>query len=1712
MQPHNMHASVSIVVIFISLATLPAEAILLSDDVSFQRLCDGQSTPWQAVGTTDHYVHLGCNHDPPSIDGVAFSAHPAIPHETIGIQQKVTAPTATSLRLTAWVRASGIAEAELPIGKIMLIRCDNCDIDTTYGYASLNASDIVFEFPIQSAIAEWALMQHTFTVDATGVYLFGIYATCMGDLSVDQVSISSVASLATTPELTTFNEYPDNWVGGFAAFEYTCPPGHAISETFTTVDTGIENPFAWRVECEPLMAPWLVDTAETVWLSNTSTANCGLQDGKVGVMVGVRSTSDTGGTEATQFACRYYDHFNVSSCQTTLTLEGAPLFHIHHSEGAVLQGIAWINDTQAAITMCTMDCPEGRQLIGLDCRVGTASTHTQFRHHVTEYGVFDTIAATGNLGVVGSEFPEPEFVAYNVTTNILSWALKPEMSYDRFKFHFQGLAKFKMLLEFKLLGADHHAIANKDIHFDNLTVEFVEGVSTNHIVFTILEKVQRSGQDTFALRVESTTFLAKTSFRAMILNFHFQSNFTQHFEMEPINWNYVQVAYDTASIGTEVGPFVSTIDSDPPSFGKTCPTEDIVAVLDSPLDSEAYVSYKPIIATDNSGTVEISSSHLPSNPFPGGRTQVVVNATDPRGNMAQCIFHVVVRRTNATLKLQVESPVPVMSSLIDPGVGMLHTFHFAANETQSASVNLTGVTVPATPVPEIPSFTANLFDYGQVCMIIRPLTGYAYVLHKDVQLVANLQWTSDVPASTDTEEEHACRVQHSFQDFGDSTIAFGDADLNDASHAENACKITESEVELHLSMLVEAGSKIEAMYVCAEVPTTLKNVAAARFSPSPFSKVAMYSISKHHEHCMHLEDIQPPTLANCVAELNYTLPPDASNVTFTLPSLNVTDNDATFDVTRVLNILDRVQTLPYGTHHLISTAQDATGNVGYCNTTVNVFDVTAPVVSCPTQGSIEIETDADSNSTVLDERGLPVYDNSGNYTVTSPAFGQTAYVGQLFTVSATITDAAGNLFTNGVDAGCLYSVSIVDRQAPTIHNLCNQTIFAEAPDQLLYPTPVVSDNVDAAADISVEWQKPEVTENGEYTAVISATDSRGNMVTCSVAIEVGRLSGSKAEMTNGVKGGIAVAVIILVIILCIVLWKSFQHQKNGTAVNFEQIIEVLAMKKKQVPREVERKHVEFVSTLGAGAYGEVFKATLNESSSIGLPSYLVAVKTLKSNASETEKTALLHEAALLAQVHHSHLVNLIGVVTRGEPLCVLLQFCEHGSILDYLRAKKQMCMLRRLLWAGDVADGMAYLHKCGIVHRDLAARNVLVNSTFRCQVSDLGLSRRQTNDVYMGNGGQVAVRWTAPEAMHDKAFSQRTDVWSYGCVLWELYSEGLKPFHHLKTNSEVFFKINEGERLRVEELDDQFSSEIILKCTALRPSERPRFKWLKAHFRKQYTDVRDSIPNLPDGMFPTVDLCRPRNHITFESDDDDTSEQSFTPVFTAQDTSDAYSKAPGPMSGSSAQPARVGGTVIRFGRKNAGGRPNSPRAPRRTSTDQSTHPPKSRLSASKSPSSPTKPHTETSAASSIIVTEEDASRRASHAHVAKARASTVSSSLGLPPPSSDTPPLVERQYVDLFNSPKHSRNGSEHQSQGQQKQQLGSSRMNPSSSATTPRESNGSMDPMAASALEKTNPQTDCRSGAGSVSTLAEPAPVQRTPSLVLEEDADAPEKKYQFV
>uniref|UniRef100_A0A8C7MTE1 Tyrosine-protein kinase n=1 Tax=Oncorhynchus kisutch TaxID=8019 RepID=A0A8C7MTE1_ONCKI len=221
--------------------------------------------------------------------------------------------------------------------------------------------------------------------------------------------------------------------------------------------------------------------------------------------------------------------------------------------------------------------------------------------------------------------------------------------------------------------------------------------------------------------------------------------------------------------------------------------------------------------------------------------------------------------------------------------------------------------------------------------------------------------------------------------------------------------------------------------------------------------------------------------------------------------------------------------------------------------------------------------------------------------------------------------------------------------------------------------------------------------------------------------------------------------------------------------------------------EINPVELTFMKELGCGQFGVVRLGKWRAQ-------HKVAIKAIREGAMYEED--FLEEAKVMMRLSHPKLVQLYGVCTHQKPIYIVSEFMELGCLLNHIRQRRNTFSPGSLLSiCQDVSEGMEHLEANGFIHRDLAARNCLVNDALVVKVSDFGMARYVLDDQYTSSSGsKFPVKWSPPEVFNFCKFSSKSDVWSFGVLMWEVFTEGKMPFEH-NPNHEVVMRVSQGHRL-----------------------------------------------------------------------------------------------------------------------------------------------------------------------------------------------------------------------------------------------------------------------------------------------------------------------------
>jgi len=253
--------------------------------------------------------------------------------------------------------------------------------------------------------------------------------------------------------------------------------------------------------------------------------------------------------------------------------------------------------------------------------------------------------------------------------------------------------------------------------------------------------------------------------------------------------------------------------------------------------------------------------------------------------------------------------------------------------------------------------------------------------------------------------------------------------------------------------------------------------------------------------------------------------------------------------------------------------------------------------------------------------------------------------------------------------------------------------------------------------------------------------------------------------------------------------------------------------------EIDRSKLTLLHELGRGQFGQVFEGLFNNKTR-------VAIKTLRKGSMDPQD--FLGEAQIMTKMRHANLVQLYAVCTKEEPVYIITELMSKGALISYLQTDegKSLPLVEYIKMATQIAAGMSYIEHERYVHRDLAARNILVGDKNVCKIADFGLARFIKETEYEARAGaRFPIKWTAPEAANFSKFTIKSDVWSFGIVLYEIITKGGTPYPDM-TNAEVLSRIDKGYRMPQPPQCESKYYNIMVECWNKEPNKRPTFETL----------------------------------------------------------------------------------------------------------------------------------------------------------------------------------------------------------------------------------------------------------------------------------------------
>uniref|UniRef100_A0A673BV10 receptor protein-tyrosine kinase n=1 Tax=Sphaeramia orbicularis TaxID=375764 RepID=A0A673BV10_9TELE len=344
--------------------------------------------------------------------------------------------------------------------------------------------------------------------------------------------------------------------------------------------------------------------------------------------------------------------------------------------------------------------------------------------------------------------------------------------------------------------------------------------------------------------------------------------------------------------------------------------------------------------------------------------------------------------------------------------------------------------------------------------------------------------------------------------------------------------------------------------------------------------------------------------------------------------------------------------------------------------------------------------------------------------------------------------------------------------------------------------------------------------------------------------------------------------------------------------------------------EFPRDKLRLGAVLGSGAFGKVVEATAYGLGTDNNVTRVAVKMLKPSAHSEEREALMSELKILSHLGYHDNIVNLLGACTRGGPMLMITEYCCHGDLLNFLRSEahdfvasilnvgevteevfyKNMTSLNARLrsdsgiscssdyqemqpvlspgqtqsgnsvlthslsvedlmrFSYQVAQGLDFLSTRNCIHRDVAARNVLLTDRRIAKICDFGLARDIRNDdsyIVQGNA-RLPVKWMAPESIFECVYTVQSDVWSYGVLLWEIFSLGKSPYPNIAVDTNFYKMIKDGRHMDQPDFAPAEMYKLMTLCWNLEATQRPTFKTIGQLIRRLVPSISDKTPHQED--------------------------------------------------------------------------------------------------------------------------------------------------------------------------------------------------------------------------------------------------------------------------
>ncbi|CAO2182912.1 unnamed protein product [Urochloa humidicola] len=308
---------------------------------------------------------------------------------------------------------------------------------------------------------------------------------------------------------------------------------------------------------------------------------------------------------------------------------------------------------------------------------------------------------------------------------------------------------------------------------------------------------------------------------------------------------------------------------------------------------------------------------------------------------------------------------------------------------------------------------------------------------------------------------------------------------------------------------------------------------------------------------------------------------------------------------------------------------------------------------------------------------------------------------------------------------------------------------------------------------------------------------------------------------------------------------KLKHRKEGRTNGRVKVAALEVLEK----WSVDRSQLLIGHRFASGAHSRLFHGIYKE-----LP---VAVKFIRQPDDEEDAELAVQlekqfntEVTTLSLLSHPNVIKLIGACSSPPVFCIITEFLSGGSLRAFLHKQdhKSLPLDKIISISLDIAHGMAYIHSQGVVHRDVKPDNIIFDEEFCAKIVDFGIAcEEEYCDPLANDTGTF--RWMAPEMMKHKAYGRKVDVYSFGLILWEMFS-GSIPYEELNPFQAAFAVFDKNVRPAIPASCPAPIRLLIEQCWASHPEKRPDFCQIVQILEKFKTvlDRDGTLDNMPSSI------------------------------------------------------------------------------------------------------------------------------------------------------------------------------------------------------------------------------------------------------------------------